>query len=86
MFDLVRQQADGSDTVKAFCARHDLSVATFNYWSRKFRSLEGKADGGFVRLEVAAPESSPKFELVLSDGKRILFYQEMSPVFIKSLL
>lgn len=86
MFDLVRQQVDGSETVKAFCERHDLSVASFNYWLRKRRSIEAKNEGDFVRIEVAGPESSPKFELVLGDGKRILFYQEMSPAFIKSLL
>ena len=61
----LQAQAEGSATVAAYCAAHDLKVATFYYWRKKLaagRSAEPELVG-FTELKPAAESPQPTLHL-----------------------
>jgi len=61
-------QAEGELSVTAYCAAHDLKVATFYYWRKKLTAppVEETEPTGFTELKPAA--ESPQPTLHLSNG------------------
>lgn len=61
----------------AYCRRHGLSLASFGYWRRQFRTdQEGTessrlAARALLPIHVAPAASSPGVEVCLSNGLRI---------------
>jgi transposase-like protein len=57
----LQAQAAGSATVSAYCAAHDLKVATFYYWRKKLAASEQESaeQEGFTRITPTA-EPGPR--------------------------
>lgn len=76
---------------KAWCEKNDIAYATFHYWYRRFRTTEVPAaiqdtDNGLVQLLVDGTSSAGWCELVLADGKKLIFHQPVSAAFLTNLI
>ena len=67
----IRSQAADSITVSAYCAAHNLKVATFYYWRKKLAAAEitDREPVGFTQITPAA-EPSPR-TMCLPSGLRL---------------
>lgn len=91
MFESIVHWQQSGLTQKAWCAEHAIAYSRFHYWYKRFRNQQAKTSGeageGFVELMVSPPPSgSPWCELVLGEGKRLLFHQAVPAEFLNSLL
>jgi hypothetical protein len=75
---------------KAYCLKHSVPYYVFHYWYKVYRDEKGEPNNNkpaFVPLRVASvPSARPLMELVLPDGKRLLFNQQPTVDFLKALL
>jgi hypothetical protein len=75
---------------KAYCEQNNIRYHVFHYWYKRFRDQGGSIeDGTFVPLNVKPSTfsvSNSAVEIVLPDGKRILFHQPVGPDYLKALI
>lgn len=75
-----------------YCKEHQIALSNFSYWFKKYRSAGGNepTKGSFVELKVkrptGLPSSSVVMDLVLSDGRRLNFYQPVDASYLRELL
>jgi hypothetical protein len=90
MFLMIEHWKGSGLSQKAYCRQQNLSYHVFHYWYKVYRDEKGEDSGqqaSFVPLRLQQPIThSAILELVLSDGKRILFHHQPSADFIKALL
>lgn len=90
MFSMIESWKASRLSQKAFCREHDIRYFVFHYWYKVYRDHNGEVIAkapAFIPLHIQRPVSSAAvLELVLIDGKRILFHQEPSIDFLKGLL
>ncbi len=88
--DILAWQRSGLSQ-KAWCEQQKIAYSVFHYWYRRFRNQQAYsrqvANDSFVQLMVQdRPAGSLWGELLLGDGKKLIFYQPVAPAFIRSLL
>ena len=74
---------------KAFCQQNNIRYYVFHYWYKRYRDLASSNKPGFVQLEVKPSSSTECFaniEVLLADGKRILFHQPVSSDYLKAVI
>ena len=89
----------GKLTPREYCQGKDYTIHKFNYWRYKIqkeKSSKPGVSGGFTRVEPAAasPADSmtpacsaiPSLEVTLSNGNRLVFYQDFSKELLKIFL
>lgn len=86
MFDYINQWQQSGLTQKAFCLQVNLAYHIFHYWYKRYRITESKPASSFIKLRVSTPSISSHTELVLPDGKRLLFHQPVSIDYLKALI
>jgi hypothetical protein len=91
MFSMIRNWQQSDLTQKAYCEQHKIAYHVFHYWYKCFRDLQLPAkDEGFIPLKIqpstSVNTSGPHIELLLGDGKRLLFNQPVSSDFLKALI
>ena len=88
MFDKIVGWQQSGLTQKAFCAQHNIAYHVFHYYYGRFRIKENDKPSSFIKLQVASNALSPSahMELILPDGRRLLFHQQVSADFLKSLI
>lgn len=70
MYDLVEQWQQSGKSQKQFSAEHNIKLATFSYWVRKYR-IHKQGDPGFARVELSQHSFSSamaRIEIALADG------------------
>ncbi len=85
LFAKITQWQQSGLTQKAFCQQNDIAYHVFHYYYGRFRS-KVNAPSSFIKLQVAPDYVSTHTELVLPDGKRLLFHQGVSADFLKALI
>lgn len=85
MFDNILVWRQSGLTQKAFCDQHNIAYHVFHYYYRRFRIKENDKPASFIKLHVGAEALAP-IELILPDGKRLLFHQGASVDFLRSLI
>ena len=86
MFPLIERWHNSGLTQQRFCEEHDLSLAVFGYWLRKYREASnsnveagpaGEAAPGFLplQLETAPSSLSTALEIQLPDGTLLRFHR-----------
>jgi transposase len=84
----ILQWHKSSLSVRAFCARHDLSQPSFYAWRRAIKQRDAAA-GAFVPVRVV-PEVDPvltsRFEVVLSCGRSLRVAPGFDPAALRQLL
>lgn len=86
MFAKITQWQQSGLTQKAFCQQNDIAYHVFHYHYGRFRSKENGLASTFIKLQVASDYVSTHTELVLPDGKRLLFHQGVSADFLKAII
>lgn len=86
MFNYIEQWQQSGLTQKAFCQQLNLSYHIFHYWYKRYRIKESLPVSSFVNLEVSSPSICSHTELVLPDGKRLLFHHGVSVDYLKALI
>ncbi len=84
-FDHINQWQQSGLTQKAFCGQINLAYHVFHYWYKRYRIIEVKPASSFIKLGVSSSICSHT-ELVLPDGKRLLFHQPVSIDYLKALI
>jgi predicted acetyltransferase len=89
MFSYIVQWKNSNQSQKAFCIEHNIRYYVFHYWLKRYREdVQGKKDkpSSFVKLQVTQSAMLAPAELILPDGKRLLFHEPVSSDFLKSLI
>lgn len=76
---------------KAYCQQNNIRYYVFHYWYKRYRDQQGRVkEDAFVPLNVkpssSFPVSKSSIEILLPDGKRILFHQPVSTDYLKALI
>jgi len=76
---------------KAYCEQNNICYYVFHYWYKRYRNQQGAVnDNPFIPLDIKSasrlPACSANIEMILADGKRILFHQPVSSDFLKALI
>ena len=91
MFAMIQSWQQSGLTQKAYCQEHAISYHIFHYWYKRFRaSPSSQTEPGFIPLQTEpspALDSIPAHtELLLPDGKRLLFHQPVSSDYLRQLI
>lgn len=88
MFDKISAWKQSGLTQQAFCNEHNIAYHVFHYYYRRFRIKENNESASFIKLRVGSDAVSAlaHIELILPDGKRLLFHQGVSAEFLRSLI
>ena len=89
MFFHIDQWKKGDQSQKAYCLELNIRYYVFHYWFIRYRDEEaGKKDNrsSFVKLQVNQSATKAHAELILPDGKRLVFHEAVSSDFLKSLI
>lgn len=90
MFKVIDLWKQSGLSQKAYCEQNNIRYHVFHYWYKRFRDQQGAVEGGtFVPLNVKPctfPLSNSAIEILLPDGKRILFHQPVGPDYLKALI
>ncbi len=54
MFSLIEKWQDSNQTQKVFCQEHEIKLATFHYWQKKYRQREQDNPSGFIPIEISS--------------------------------
>lgn len=85
MFNQIEQWQQSGLTQKAFCEQVNVPYHVFHYWYKRYRTVNGKASPSFIKLAVPSSDT-PFVELLLPDGKKLLFHQPLSLDYLKALI
>jgi hypothetical protein len=90
MFKMIGSWKQSGLSQKAYCEQNNIRYHVFHYWYKRFRDEQDAIDDAtFVPLNVKPstfPVSNSAIEILLPDGKRILFHQPVSPDYLKALI
>ena len=86
MFGYIDQWQQGGLTQKVFCRQANLPYHIFHYWYKRYRMRENKPASTFIKLGVSSVSASSHTELVLADGRRLLFHQPVAIDYLKALI
>ena len=88
----IRQWQTSGLSIRAFCARHDLSQPSFYAWRRAIKQRDAST-GTFVPVRVVPdgvpdvdPSSTTRLEVILSCGRRLRVPPGFDPVTLRQLL
>src|SRR6478736_6826892 len=96
MFLMIASWQQSGLTQKDYCEQHSVRYHVFHYWYKKYRDTHLSEDkkAGFIALHIQqpsaahsypAPTTSAHTELLLPDGRRLLFHQPVSADYLKAL-
>jgi len=77
---LLDEQKQSGETIKTFCATHNLPQASFHNWRKKY-SQQAK-EIGFAAVQITAPDHS----LLFAEVQGIKIYQPVSAAYLKELM
>ena len=89
MFAHIAEWQSTGQTQKAYCIDHRIPYHVFHYWFKVYRdqhSVNQQPASAFVKLKVASSSNTTYAELVLPDGKRLLFHQPVASGYLKALI
>ncbi|MBA2761009.1 MAG: IS66 family insertion sequence element accessory protein TnpB [Segetibacter sp.] len=91
MFSMITCWQQSGLSQKAYCQQNGIRYHVFHYWYKCFRDRQSPSrDEGFMPIKIQSSNTintaSAHAELVLPDGKRLLFHQGVSSDFLKALI
>src|SRR4051812_11714429 len=96
MFLMIASWQESGLTQKVYCEQHSIRYHVFHYWYKKYRDTQlSDKKAGFIPLQLKSyssaaetpftvPAAGAHTEIVLPDGRRILFYQPISADYLKA--
>ena len=90
MFAIIASWKQSNLSQKAYCEQNDIRYYVFHYWYKRYRDEQSNStEPAFIPLNVKPPLSDAtcaNIEVVLADGKRILFHRPVSSDFLKAVI
>ena len=87
MFAHVEQWKQSKLNQTQYCHQHGVAYSAFHYWYKRYRlDMAPQPVGGFVPLELQPVVEPAHTELMLTDGRRIVFRQPVSADYLKALI
>ena len=89
MFSMINEWQQSSLTQKAWCEQHAMRYHVFHYWYKRYRDAQAvDKEPGFIPLQIkpSFDTSAAHIELLLPDGKRLLFHQPVSSNYLKAVI
>jgi hypothetical protein len=90
MFTMIGSWKQSGLSQKAYCEQNNIRYYIFHYWYKRYRGQQDAVENAtFIPLNVKPstfPVSSSAIEILLPDGKRILFHQPVGPDYLKALI
>lgn len=91
MFAMIASWKQSGLSQKQYCEQNNIRYYVFHYWYKRYRDGTTTAmSKDFVPLNVQpSPSLHPggaHIELLLADGKRILFHQAVSSDYLKAII
>jgi hypothetical protein len=90
MFGLISSWKQSNLSQKAWCEQNQIRYHVFHYWYKRYRHEQSNSsEPAFIPLTVKPSFSDAtcaNIEVVLADGKRILFHQPVSCDFLKAVI
>jgi hypothetical protein len=91
MFAMITHWQSSGLSQKAYCEEHGIGYHVFHYWYKCFRDWQFPAkEKGFIPLKIgpsnAANSTSAHAELLLADGRRLIFHQAVSSDYLKRII
>lgn len=90
MFAMIGLWKQSGLSQKAYCEQNKIRYYVFHYWYKRYRDEQaGINSPTFFPLNVNLPlynTTCANVEVVLPDGKRILFHQPISSDFLKAVI
>ena len=89
MFSMIARWQQSGISQKLYCEQHGIRYHVFHYWFKRYRDRNANSDTAFIPIHIKPTEtdaSDAGIELILGDGKRILFHQPISAAFIKAII
>ena len=86
MFSKIEQWQKSGLSQKAWCEQEKIVYHIFHYWYKKYRGAnDAAAPSPFVELKLQ-PSAMACAELLLPDGRRLIFHQPVSSGFLKDII
>ena len=87
MFSLIDQWQQSDITQKLFCEQNNIQYYVFHYWYGRYRKQNQNTEKSprFIKLAVSSTGNAYA-ELILPDGKRLLFHQPVTSDYLKMLI
>ncbi len=91
MFEMILAWRQSGLSQKTFCQQNGIRYHVFHYWYRCYRELQSEATlPGFIPIKVqpfhSVNPSGAHVELLLADGRRLVFHQPVTCDFLKALI
>ena len=90
MFAIISSWKQSNLSQKAYCQQNQIRYHVFHYWYKRLRDKQSASlEPSFIPLNVRpslSDTSCSNIEVILADGKRILFHQAVSSDFLKAVL
>ncbi len=89
MFSHIRQWENRNQSQKAYCLEHNIRYHVFHYWFKRYRdehTVKKDTSPSFVKLKLDQSKVMAHTELILPDGKRLVFHEPVGSDFLKSLI
>src|SRR4051812_39300409 len=96
MFSMIACWQQSGLTQKAYCEQHSILYHVFHYWYKKYRDAQpSDKQADFIALHLQQPSAAHSYpapatgahmELLLPDGRRLLFHQPVSADYLKVLI
>ena len=89
MFAMVASWKQSNLSQKAWCEQNQIRYHVFHYWYKRYRDEQSESrEASFIPLNVRSSlsDTCSNIEVVLADGKRILFHQAVSSDFLKAVI
>jgi len=85
MFANIEQWQLSGISQKAWCEQAGIPYYVFHYWYKRYRGKNITSTSSFVELKLQ-PAIVDHAELLLPDGKRLIFHQPVSSDFLKAII
>lgn len=90
MFNLISGWQQSGMSQKLFCEQNGIRYHVFHYWYKRFPSSQAvNKEVAFIPLQIKSLQpaiANAGIELLLADGRRILFNEPVSADFIKAII
>lgn len=89
MFAMIDAWQQSGLTQKAWCGQHDMRYHVFHYWYKCYRDAQAaNKEPRFISLNIkpSSDTAGAHTELLLPDGKRLLFHQPVSSDYLKAII
>ncbi len=92
MFSQIESWKASGQSQHLFCKEQAIVYSNFHYWYKKYKDQHGQGSNGevFLAVKIKKPvtscSASVVMELILENGVRLNFYQQVDASYLRSLL